>query len=62
MYKANNPNFYCGSDSEKIEQALAFAAQNSLPLEITCRCAGDDRDFWLIDRAILLPADSVLNI
>lgn len=62
MYQANNPNFYCGSDSEKIEQALAFAAKNSLPLEITRRCADDDRDFWLIERAILLMADSVLNI
>ena len=56
----NNPNSYCGSDSEKIEKALAYAAKNSLPLEITRRTAGDERDFWLIDRAILLPENMEL--
>ncbi|MBO5721599.1 MAG: hypothetical protein J6S19_00670, partial [Lentisphaeria bacterium] len=58
----NNPNAYCGSDSEKIEKALAYAAKNSLPLEITRRTAGDERDFWLIDRAILLPENMELRI
>ena len=58
----NNPNSYCGSDSEKIEKALEYAAKNSLPLEITRRNAGDERDFWLIDRAILLPENMELRI
>lgn len=59
----NNPNSYaCGSDSEKIESALAFAVSNHLPLEITARKADDGRDYWLLDRAILLPENSELRI
>lgn len=59
----NNPNFYeNGSDSERIELALDFACKNNLPLEITARDSSDGRNFWLIDRAILLPGNSELRI
>ena len=60
--KLNNPNSYCGSDSEKIEKALVYAAKNQLPLEITARCAPDGRSYWLLDRAILLPGNMELQI
>lgn len=62
MASLNNPNSYNGSDSEKIEQALAYAVEHKLPLEITGRDAGDGRTHWLIDRAILLPGNFTLNI
>jgi hypothetical protein len=64
VYTKNNPAFYTGSDSERIEQAQVYAQSHNLPLEITRRpVKGDDqRDFWCIDRAILLPADSEVRI
>ncbi|MBO7146308.1 MAG: hypothetical protein J6W81_00995 [Lentisphaeria bacterium] len=59
----NNPNAYsAGSDSERIELALDYALKNSLPLEITARQADDGRNFWLLDRAILLPENSELRL
>ena len=59
----NNPNAYgTGSDSDRIEQALAFAKANSLPLEITAREAADGRTHWLIDRAVCLPGDTEMQI
>lgn len=60
----NNPNFHLGTDSERIEAALTYAKRNNLPLEITARepDAAADRDYWLIDRAILMPGDFELRL
>ena len=59
----NNPNAYgTGSDSDRIEQALAYAKANSLPLEITARESADGRTHWLIDRAVCLPGDTEMQI
>ena len=55
----NNPNLHSGTDSERIEAALTYAKRNNLPLEITARKPDSlaNREYWLIDRAILIPGD-----
>ena len=59
-----NPNSYRGTDSERIEQALAAAARRGVPVCMTARRPDDcaERPYWLIDRAILLPGKSTLII
>jgi hypothetical protein len=59
-----NPNAYRGTDSERIEQALAAALQRGLPLRLTAREPDElsERRHWLLDRAILLQAKSTLII
>lgn len=59
-----NPNNYPGTDSERIEQALTAAVRRGVPVYITARRPDDcaDRPYWLIDRAILLPAKCTLII
>jgi len=58
-FRGNDPNAYTGTDSERIEKALAFAVKNGLPLEINRRNSGS---CWLLDRAILLPENFELRI
>lgn len=59
----NNPNAYeSGSDSDRIEKALAYAKANSLPLEITARESRDGRTHWMIDRAVCLPGNTEMQI
>ena len=58
----NNPNEWQGTDSERIESALDYAMKNNLPLEITRRADADGRDFWLIDRAVLVPGGCTVRI
>ena len=60
-----SPNDFCGTDSQKIRQAIAAAgAGGSGVLHIPRRKADvlSDRDFWLIDEAILLPGNMELII
>lgn len=59
-----NPNSYSGTDSERIEQALAAASRLGVPVCVTARQPDgqSQRSHWLIDRAILLPAQSTLVI
>lgn len=57
-----NPNNYTGSDSERIAKAVTAAADHGGIVHIPRRKANADsnRDYWLIDEAILLPADTTL--
>ena len=57
-----NPNDYSGSDSERIARAARVAFAAGEPLRITARRpdAVSDRQFWLIDSAILLPENATL--
>lgn len=57
-----SPLDYSGSDADRINQALAAAAQSCGIVRIPRRRADalSDRDFWLIDSAILLPANTTL--
>ena len=58
-----NPNQFKGTDSERIEQALAAAkAEGFGKVVITKREDSDGRVYWLIDRAILLESDTTLVI
>ena len=61
-FEANNPNFHEGTDSERIEKAMANAEAFGGVVRITRRVKKDanDRDFWLIDRAILIPGNTTL--
>jgi len=61
-YEANDPNFHEGTDSERIEKAMANAEAFGGVVRITRRVKKDanDRDFWLIDRAILIPGNTTL--
>ena len=54
-----DPNEFSGSDSERMEAAVARAEQTDRVLRIPRRIksAPDDREYWLIDRAVLLPGD-----
>ncbi len=59
------PNDFQGSDSEKIKSAIAAAAasgENRVVLQMRCADAHSNRDFWLIDEAILLPENMELVI
>ena len=58
-----NPNQFKGTDSERIEQAVAAVkAQGGGKIVISRREDSDGRDFWLIDRAILLDSNMTLVI
>ena len=58
-----NPNQFKGTDSERIEQAVAAVkAQGGGKIVMTRREDADGRDFWLIDRAILLDSNMTLVI
>jgi len=58
----NTPNLFTGTDSEKIAQALAAAENNGGVIRIPARAAdaASDRNFWLLDEAVLLPSDTTL--
>lgn len=57
-----DPNQWDGSDSDRIEQAICGARKNGGVVRIRPRIpdAGSSRDFWLLDRAILVPSDTTL--
>ncbi|MBQ2851078.1 MAG: hypothetical protein IJE77_11410 [Thermoguttaceae bacterium] len=57
---ANDPNAYTGTDSERIEQAVAAAPEFGGLVRIPARRpdAASPRTHWLLDRAILLPSNT----
>ena len=58
-----NPNEFKGTDSERIEYALAaVAAKGGGKVVISRREDADGREFWLLDRAILLDSNMTLVI
>ena len=59
-----DPNRYTGSDSERINAAVRDAHKFGGRVRIGRRApdAVSDRDFWLLDSAILVPNDTVLVI
>ena len=58
-----DPNDFTGSDIEKINAAVLAAAKEDGVIRIGKRkAAGDDRNFWLIDSAILLPENVTLIV
>lgn len=61
---ANDPNAYSGSDSERIARAVAASAEFGGLVRVPARVpdAEADRDFWLLDSAILLPGDTTLSL
>ncbi len=58
------PNAFQGSDVERINQALQAAAGTGTRVVIPRRnCAVEgERDLWLLDAAILVPGDTVLEL
>lgn len=58
----NDPNFYTGSDSERIAQAIEYGRSHGGVVRIPARTPQkeSDRIFWLLDSAILLPGDTTL--
>lgn len=59
---SNNPNDYSGSDSERIAAALEAAPSWNGVVRITSRAPDQvsDRQYWLLDSAILLPSNTTL--
>ncbi|MFW5868415.1 MAG: hypothetical protein ACOCX2_11400, partial [Armatimonadota bacterium] len=59
-----SPNEFEGSDVERINQALEAAAGTGRRVVIPRRNISADgvRDVWLLDSAILIPGDSVLEL
>ncbi len=57
-----DPNSYVGSDSERIARALDAASKSGGLVRIPPRVPDEvaDRTFWLLDSAILLPANTTL--
>ena len=55
-----DPNDFAGSDIEKIQAAVNAAGKQDGIVRIGKRKAEDSREFWLIDSAILLPANTTL--
>ena len=57
-----DPNDFHGSDIEKINAAIQFSAGNGGVVRIPQRKADEtsDRNYWLIDSAILLPANTTV--
>ena len=49
------PDDFSGNDSERLNRAVARAAELQIPVRIGKRCTGDGRDWWLLDSAILPP-------
>ncbi|MBR5626282.1 MAG: hypothetical protein IKW74_01515, partial [Thermoguttaceae bacterium] len=62
--QSNTPNRFTGTDSEKIAQAIKAAKDYGGVIRIPARLpdAESDRNFWLLDEAILLPADTTLYL
>ena len=60
--ECHDPNKFAGTDSDRIEQAIAEACENGRILRIPPRKADKEssRDYWLLDRAVLLPSDFTL--
>lgn len=58
------PNAFQGSDTERINQALRAAAGTGKRVVVPrCNRAADgDREIWLLDSAILVPGDTVLEL
>jgi hypothetical protein len=58
------PNAFEGSDVERINRAVMAAAGTGKRVVIPRRNVGGggDRDVWLLDSAILVPADTVLEL
>lgn len=59
-----DPNSYSGSDSERINAAVQDAKRYGGRVRIGRRKAdaASDRDYWLLDSAILIPGDTTLII
>ncbi len=62
---SNNPNDYAGTDSERIAAAVDAGVQYHngtvvIPPRVPDKVA--DRDYWLLDSAILLPSDTTLTL
>ena len=59
-----DPNYYSGSDSERINAAVRDAVKFGGRVKISRRKpdSSSQRDFWLLDSAILVPANTVLII
>ncbi|MDO5308967.1 MAG: hypothetical protein Q4G03_05685 [Planctomycetia bacterium] len=59
---SNNPNDYAGADSDRIQAAVNAAPLNQGVVHIPARRPDDEanRDYWLLDRAILLPANTTI--
>ena len=57
-----NPNTFTGTDSERIQAAVNAAAAHDGHVTIPARVpdAASPRDYWLLDRAILLPGNTTL--
>ena len=57
-----NSNAYSGTDSDRIQAAVLAGAANGEKVVIPVRIPDDAaaRDYWLLDRAILLPANTTL--
>jgi hypothetical protein len=58
------PNAFAGTDAQRINQALQAALGTGRPVVIPRRnrAADGERDLWLLDEAILVPGDSVLEL
>lgn len=58
------PNDFQGSDTERINQAVRVAAENGQRVVIPRwnRTADGDRDLWLLDSAILVQSETVLEL
>lgn len=59
---SNDPNYYQGTDSERIAQAVAAAPENGGVVRIPARKPDliSDRTYWELDSAILLPSNTTL--
>ena len=62
---SNDPNDYAGTDSERIAAAVDAGVQYHngtvvIPPRVPDEVA--DRDYWLLDSAILLPSDATLTL
>lgn len=57
-----NPNEYSGSDSDRIQAAVSASAAKGGKVVVSARVpdAVAPRDYWLLDRAILLPENTTL--
>lgn len=58
----NDPNYYSGTDSERITQAVIASVGRGGVVRIPARLPDEQspRSFWLIDSAILLPPNTTL--